>query len=182
MIGLDAVHGFDSDAVLASGGAFDELRSEIGVLGHTIVPLNSFDAATLSGLDAVILNIPYTQNSASYSVSDRAAIQAYVQKAVFVSDDSMFKDPGTGSERPISFGDNRRLLRNTIGYLIGGGVFFMGDDGSGFLTADYNLLTAPFGVSFSGSATDVDGRKLVSGFAPHPVTAGLHWACISKYR
>ena len=117
VIGIDGVHGFDNAAKL-TGGNFDQLRQAIINQGHTLVTLNSFNAASLAGLDGAIFMTPYSQNNHSYSAAERAAIQAFAsQRGVFVSDSSLWTDDGAGSDRPISFGDNQRLLENSVNFV-----------------------------------------------------------------
>jgi hypothetical protein len=169
--GIDNVHGFDANATLATGIYFTTFRSVITGLGHTIVPLNSFGAASLTGLDAVILNTPYSQNGHSYSASEIAAVNAFAnQRAAFVSDSNTWSTVG---DRPITFGDNQRLLENAISYTSSGGAaIYLGDDGSGFNALNMNALVAAYGVSYSTTPTDGAGRT-ITGFVAHPVTAGL---------
>lgn len=78
IIGIDAVHGFDSTFALGTGSNFDNFRTAITGLGHTIVPVSSFGASDLAGLDALILMIPYTQNTHSaYSASEITAVENF---------------------------------------------------------------------------------------------------------
>ncbi len=173
-VGVDNVHGFNADTFLGSGSAHNQFRAEITGAGHTIVPLSSFNSANLAGLDAVILTTAYSQNASStYSNSEIADIQSFVERAVFLDDQTLLHDPGPGVDRPISFGDNRRLVQNILGFLSsGGGALFLGENGSGFNIGNMNALVAPYGVSYASGATDSGGRT-VRGFVSHPVTAGL---------
>ena len=172
-IGIDNVHGFDSSNYLDTGSNFTSFRSAITSMGHTIVPLTNFGAADFAGLDAVILKMPYSQNSHPYSASDIAAVTAFAnQKAVFVSDGSMWKNNGVG-DRPISFGDNLNLLQNVIAYTASGhAAVFIADAGTGYIVGNMNALVANYGVSYASTETDDNGRT-ITGFAPHPITAGL---------
>src|SRR5262245_32784823 len=106
-IGVDDVHGPDAAARLASGSDYDALRGIILGLGYTIQPLSTYDSTSLAGVDALLIPMSYVN---FYTASERAAIQAFPHNAVFVSDSSMFKDTGAGSDRDIDFGDNARLL------------------------------------------------------------------------
>ena len=171
LVGVDNVHGATANSILASGSQFDSFRATLIAAGHTIVPLNSFSAASLSGLDTVILATGYTGNI--YSASDRAAIQSFTQGAVFTSDKSMFSDNGEGADTPITFGGNQQLLRNIVDYLDAGhGTLFIGEDGGLFDIGNFNSLVSPYGVQYAASPTDGDGRT-VTGFVGHPITAGI---------
>lgn len=173
-IGLDAVHGFAASNFLATGNEHVTFRATIIGLGHTIVPLRSFSAADLSELDAAFFVIPYEQNSANYTASEIAAIQAFVsQRAVFVSDTGIWSEASFLNDRPITFGDNQQLLENIVTYVSDGqaGVF-LGDAGAGFDVANMNALVAPYGISYSGTPRNISGRT-VSGLVSHRVTAGV---------
>ncbi|MEO0424506.1 MAG: hypothetical protein AAF184_19370 [Pseudomonadota bacterium] len=61
-IGVDNRHGFNEDALLGSGADFDAYRAVIEALGFTLVPLDSFLAGDIEGLDAVIINQNYQTN------------------------------------------------------------------------------------------------------------------------
>ena len=54
VIGIDNRNGFDADTMLANGADFDQFRSTIAALGHTIIQVNDF--TDLSGLDALIVS------------------------------------------------------------------------------------------------------------------------------
>jgi hypothetical protein len=175
IIGIDNVHGLNAATILGSGGSFSTFRATITAGGHTLVPLSSFEAADLAGLEAAILMIPYNQNAANFTASQMSAIQSFTTRGVFSSDVSVWQNDGSGSERPISFGDNQKLLANIVSFITsaGKGALFIGDDGSGFNVANMNALVSPFGVSYSGTPTDGAGRT-VTGFVPHAVTAGIN--------
>ena len=174
VIGVDNVHSFDADGFMASGSDFDDLRALITDLGHTIVPLSSFGAADLAGLDGAILMNPFEQNTHSfYTVPERTAVQGLAgNRAAFLSDKSLFTDEDAGSDFPITFGSNQRLLENIVGYVAAGGVAFFADDGGGFLISNYNQMVAPYGIEFADSPVDGVGH-IVDAFLPHPLTAGL---------
>ncbi len=171
VIGIDGVHGFDSSSYLASGSYFADLRTQLTNAGHTLVPLASFNAGDLAGLDSIILLNNYNQNAAPYSASEMTAIHNFVTKAVFTSDSSMFANAG---DRPLGSGDNALLVSNAISWFASapGGMLALGDAGSGNNIGNYNALMAPYGVSWSTQATHANGYT-VTGFVPHPVTAGL---------
>ncbi|MDA1017739.1 MAG: S8 family serine peptidase, partial [Planctomycetota bacterium] len=78
VIGIDNRHGFSSLDYLGSGGSFDEFRAEIVNAGHTLVLLNSFNAADLAAVDALILNQSYSQNASAYTTTEMAAIENFV--------------------------------------------------------------------------------------------------------
>ncbi len=79
-IGFDDRNGQDATELLASGSDFDDLRALVTNLGHTIVPLSSFDAASLAAanIQALYLSQTYTQSGGGYSGAEVAAIQAFV--------------------------------------------------------------------------------------------------------
>ena len=167
-VGVDDVHGTSPPEYLASGDAYAPLRDELTAAGHVLVPLRTFEAADLAGLDGLFLRHAF---SVGYSSSERAAIQAFTRRAVFLSDSSTFAD--SRSDRPLTFGDNRRLLRNVLDYVgAGGGSVFLADGGTGANVANFNQLVAPYGVQFAPNPVDGSGRT-VTGFIDHPLTAGV---------
>src|SRR5438046_1233658 len=173
VIGLDAVHGLNAAQNLATGSDYTVFRSTITAHGDTIVPLSSFNTATLTPLDAAFFLISYANDAHPYSSAEMAAIQAFANvKDVFVSDSSMWAS-NAGNDRPITFGDNQKLAQNELSYgsTEHTGVF-IGDDGTGFNVANFNTLVAPFGITYATSPTDGSGRT-VTGFVPHPVTSGI---------
>lgn len=170
--GVDAVHGFDASGILGSGANFDEFRATFFTAGHTITPLTEFTDASLAGLDAIVLLNSYSGNTSHYNPDEVAAIQNFVSdRAVFVSDSSIWDD--SGSDRPITFGDNRQLLTNILNFLApGGGALFVADDGGAFEIGPYNELIAPYGVQFATDPIDDSGRT-VTNFLLHPITDGI---------
>ncbi|MFW5652776.1 MAG: hypothetical protein ACOC0P_01920 [Planctomycetota bacterium] len=135
VIGVDARNGFDADSRLATGADYDDFRTTITDLGHTIVPLTSFTSADLDGLDAVITHMPYASSQA-FTSSEITALQNFVTN---------------------------------------GGGYLMHADGGGSSSeyvANINELVAPYGITFSDSATNPSGL-IVNSFNPHPVTDGL---------
>jgi hypothetical protein len=167
-IGVDDVHATNPAEMLGSGEYYAPFRDELAAAGHVLVPLRSFGSADLSGLDGLFLRHAY---SVGYTPSEQAAIQAFTRRAVFLSDSTMFAD--THSDRPLTFGDNRQLLRNILDYVsAGGGTAFMADGATGADVANFNQLVGPYGVQFAASAIDATGRT-VTGFADHPLTAGV---------
>jgi len=79
-IGFDDRNGIDANGLLASGSDFDELRTLITNLGHTIVPVSGFDAAGLAAanISALYLNQTYGQSGGGYSATEITDIQAFV--------------------------------------------------------------------------------------------------------
>jgi hypothetical protein len=156
----------------ATGSHFDTFRATITGIGHTIVPLTSFNAADFVGLDALILMQPFNSNP-SFSASEIADIQAFAQNAVFLSDSSLWADSHTPCDRPITFGNNQLLLQNAVNYAVNGhGIIVTADNGGGFNVTNINTLVAPYGIQFSSSPTEGNGHT-ITGFVPHPVTTGL---------
>ncbi len=177
VIGLDGLHAFNANALLSSGSNHSTFRSIIAGMGHTIVPINGFSAAELSGVDAAFIVNAYNQNAHSfYSDDEMTAVRNFAgNNAVFLSDLTIFVDPGLpNTDRSITFGDNLRLLENIISFVAGShGVVFIGENGTGFNIANYNNLVAPYGVSYSGTAMNGNGHT-VNDIVPHALTAGVH--------
>jgi hypothetical protein len=170
---VDAVHGTVAAENMATGANHDTFRASITGAGHTIVPLTTFSAAELAGVDAAIIKNNYTQNGPSYTGAQISAIQSFASTTVFVSDLSLWNDADAGSDRPITFGDNNRLLNNIVSFITAGhGVLFVGENGTGFDPVNFNLMTAPYGVQYATSTSDGDGRT-VTGFVAHPITSGV---------
>jgi hypothetical protein len=129
----------------------------------------------LAELDALIIQINtsfITTSPKPYTASEQAAILAFSQNAVFLSDGSLWQNFQGGSDRPISFGDNRKLLDNVVNFSVGGGVVFIGDAGGSVDLGSFNQMTSQFGVTYSLPGTDLNGRT-VSGFVPSPITDGI---------
>lgn len=174
VIGIDNRHGYSADAFLASGSYFDRFREVITDAGHTIVPIDLFTAPNLAGLDGLIVTMGFSQNSGIYGPTEQAAIASFAgDRAVFLSDTNIWADDDTTSDRSIGFGDNERLLRNTVDFISRGGVVFMADTGTGFQPDNFNQLVSPWGVSYATSSTDGFGRT-VNFIRSSPITAGVH--------
>ncbi len=176
VIGLDEIHHNDPSESLATGSNFAQMRSIITAEGNTIVPLTSFNASDLAGLDAAFFTIHFGAAGQSdghpYSASEISAIQAFVgSKAVFLSDTSLW-GVSTGADRDLGSGNNATLLRNVLSFVGGGGGVFLADAANGFDVANFNDLVSPYGVTYASSPTDGSGRT-VSGFVPHPLTQGV---------
>jgi hypothetical protein len=54
IVGIDA-RSSGEDSTISSSPSFSSFRSTIESLGHTLIPLSTFDSADLAGLDALIL-------------------------------------------------------------------------------------------------------------------------------
>jgi hypothetical protein len=79
IIGIDSRDGEDASAILATGNDFDTFRDTITELGYTIIPISSFEAADLVGLDSLILKQPNSYYSPTgFSASEISAIHAFV--------------------------------------------------------------------------------------------------------
>lgn len=184
IIGVDAVHGFDSDHNFARGSDFDQFRSTITGLGHSIVALQSFESGDLVDLDGLILMQPYLQNNADFAPSEMAAIQDFVdQRAVFLSDTSLWADPDVpGAVRPITFGDNQLLLSNIVTFISsGGGLLVNADTGGVYQVDNLNDLVSPWGISYSKDPAKPD-QHTITDFVDHPVTNGLGIIGITSQR
>jgi len=148
-------------------------RQMIEDSGHTIVPLSSFDAASLSGLDGLILANGYDQNTSVYTATERSDIQAFTaDRAIFLSDRSLWKDDDTSTMTPISFEDNGRLLQNSIDFISRGGTIFAADAGSGSDIDNFNEMVSFWGVEYARNATEGDSHT-ISNFLINPVTDEL---------
>ena len=55
IIGLDCRNGMDDSTIFATGDEYDSFRATITALGHTIMPISSFEAEDLVGLDSLIV-------------------------------------------------------------------------------------------------------------------------------
>lgn len=96
IIGLDSRNGMDDATIFATGDEYDSFRATITALGHTIVPISSFEAEDLVGLDSLMLKQPYSTNSpAGFSDSEISAIHAFVDSGGGLV---VHAEGGTGSE------------------------------------------------------------------------------------
>ena len=179
-IGLDNVHGALPEVILGSGADFEDFRTAITDKGHTIALLTSFEAGDLAGVDAVFLTNNYDSNAALYTAGEIAAIQAFVNgRAVFLSDTSLWLDAAALGDRPITFGDNKKLLDNIIDYISAGqAAVFLADgaDAVGGWTSDtvnFNALVAPYGVIYPEAPVDAAGHTVSTGIVAHAITAGV---------
>jgi len=173
IIGIDAVHGFDPDTILATGEEFETFREVISERGNTVVGLTRFDADSLAPLDGVILNTPYRANHHPYTEAEQSAVRGFVRTAVFASDTTLWQEADGVSDRPITFGDNQHLLENIVDLLAsGGGVLVTGDGGTGFDVDNLNELVAPYGVTYARRASEGSGYTTIH-FLADPLTEGL---------
>jgi hypothetical protein len=106
-VGIDAVHGWDDPFVLASGSAFDGFRRALVDAGHRLVPLDSFGAARISPLDALVLLQPYEQNESPYSDEEVEAITSFVARGGGLL---ALAEAGSGVTPPALADWNRLLL------------------------------------------------------------------------
>ena len=96
IIGLDSRNGMYDSTIFATGDEYDSFRSTITGLGHTIVPVSSFETNDLFGLDSLMLKQPYSENSpAGFSDSEISAIHAFVDGGGGLV---VHAEGGTGSE------------------------------------------------------------------------------------
>jgi len=173
LLGVDNRHGVNANSYLGSGSRYDQFRAAITDAGHTLVPLTSFTESVLVSLDGLILATAHSQNTSLYTSEEQFDIQSFTNdRAIFLSDRSLWADDDTGSMTPISFGDNHRLLDNSINFLADGGTMFLADVGGGSDIGNFNALTSHWGVEFALSVTDGDGRT-VSELLPSPITRGV---------
>ena len=77
MIGIDDARG--QGGTLASHSRFASLRGTITTLGHTLVPLTDLSSVSLTGLDAIILGMPFDgPPSRLFSAGDIQSIHGFV--------------------------------------------------------------------------------------------------------
>jgi hypothetical protein len=96
IIGLDSRNGMYESTIFATGDQYDSFRATITALGHTIVPVSSFETEDLIGLDSLMLKQPYSQNNpAGFSESEISAVHAFVNVGGGLV---VHAEGGTGSE------------------------------------------------------------------------------------
>ncbi len=79
MIGIDSRNGMRESTIFATGDEYDTFRATITALGHTIVPVSSFETEDLFGLDSLMLKQPYSQSSPiGFTDSEVSAIHNFV--------------------------------------------------------------------------------------------------------
>ena len=76
-IGVDDNSGSVANTKLSDASKFSMFREAIANAGHTIVPVSAFSAASLGGLDALILRQPY-ESSEHLASAEIAAIHSFV--------------------------------------------------------------------------------------------------------
>jgi hypothetical protein len=112
IIGLDSRNGMYESTIFATGDEYDDFRATITALGHTIVPVSSFETADLVGLDSLMLKQPYLGNSpAGFSDSEISAIHSFVDGGGGLV---VHAEGGTGSE---DFVDNLNSLVSPYGVI-----------------------------------------------------------------
>jgi hypothetical protein len=100
IIGIDSRNGMYASSILATGDEYDTFRATITALGHTIVPVSSFETADLIGLDSLVLKQPNSENSpAGFSDTEISAIHAFVDGGGGLV---VHAEGGTGSEEYTS--------------------------------------------------------------------------------
>lgn len=150
-IGIDDRHGFDADARLGTGSDFETFRATIASGGHNLIPLDSFEAGDLAGLDCLILNQPYTQNTSSYSGSEIAAIHAFVAGGGGLM---VHGEGGAGSD-PLVADLNALVAPYGIEYA-GGATDGVGHDITGFAVHPLTTGLNQIGVDFQRRLTRID--------------------------
>ncbi|NQS99526.1 MAG: hypothetical protein HQ595_00450 [Candidatus Omnitrophica bacterium] len=176
VIGLDAVHyhtTYWSTYNLYSGNGFNAFRLFITEpppfgLGHTIVPLTTFSAEELAGVDAAVFMISFeNKDNTPYTSEQIAAIQAFTsRRAVFLSDSAIVAF--------LSDAYNKLLAGNIFNFLLetGGSTLFIAEAAYTFNIENWNQLVAPYGVVFADEGTEGDGHRIYD-FFEHPVTEGF---------
>ena len=76
---------YNNGGSLVAGDAFRSFRSIIAELDYELVPLSSFGASQIDGLDALVLEQP-TRTEDPWSADEIAAVQSFVSngKGLFV--------------------------------------------------------------------------------------------------
>ena len=96
IIGLDSRNGMYDSTIFATGDEYDTFRATITSLGHTIVPVSSFETEDLVGLDCLMIKQPYAGNSPTgFSDSEISAIHDFVDTGGGLV---VHAEGGTGSE------------------------------------------------------------------------------------
>ena len=110
IIGLDSRNGMYESTIFATGDEYDTFRATITALGHTIVPVSSFETEDLVGLDGLMLKQPFSENNpAGFSDSEISAIHDFVNNCGGLV---VHAEGGTGSE---DFVDNLNSLVSPYG-------------------------------------------------------------------
>jgi hypothetical protein len=154
IIGLDCRNGMYESTIFATGDEYDTFRETITALGHTIVPVSSFDAADLVGLDCLMLKQPYAVNSpAGFSDSEISAIHSFVDSGGGLV---VHAEGGTGSE---DFVDNLNRLVSPYGVVYAG----LATANSGVMIT--GLVAHPVTEGVTSFGVDYQ-RKLISITSP----------------
>jgi hypothetical protein len=123
-------------------------------LGHTIVPLSTFGAGDLVGLDAVFVQHPYSGPQA-FTASEISALQA------FVSNGGGFVAAGEGGGSSDSFVDNFNELVAPYGVTYAASASDpAGHIVSGFVDHPVTAGITSFGVDFQRVMTSISGPAL----------------------
>lgn len=110
IIGLDSRNGMYDSTIFATGDEYDSFRVTITSLGHTIVPVSSFETEDLVGLDCLMLKQPYSiNNPTGFSDSEISAIHDFVDTGGGLV---VHAEGGTGSD---DFVDNLNGLVSPYG-------------------------------------------------------------------
>ncbi|MHC4205739.1 MAG: PEP-CTERM sorting domain-containing protein, partial [Planctomycetota bacterium] len=138
----------------ATGDKYDTFRATITALGHTIVPVSSFEADDLVGLDSLMLKQPYSENSpAGFSENEISAINSFVNDGGGLV---VHAEGGTGSEDLV---DNLNSLVSPYGVIYSD----LATANSGVMVTDLVTHSVTDGVTEFG----VDyHRRLVSITSP----------------
>jgi len=112
IIGLDSRNGMYDSTIFATGEQYDSFRATITSLGHTIVPVSSFETEDLVGLDCLMLKQPYSiNNPAGFSNSEISAIHTFIDGGGGLV---VHAEGGSGSE---DFVDNLNSLVSPYGVI-----------------------------------------------------------------
>ena len=152
-IGLDNRNYQELNDLLASGSDFDELRTLLTSLGHTIVPVSSFDSAALAtaNIAALYLSQSYTQSGGAYGGTEITDILAFVAGG-----------GGLVLHADGGFGTETASMDSLAGAF---GVSFAGiateDDGHEILSFNAHPVTAGLGP-LPGSGFCVDFQRILT--------------------
>ncbi len=165
-IGVDGRNGFDASDYLATGGDYDDFRSVLMSMGHTIVPLTSYDGGNLAGIDAIITMNPYN-GSGLYSASEMAAISNFV----------------AGGRGMLSLGEGGGASDANIGNMnaitgpLGGTFSGSASNAAGIVVSDFVAHPVTMGLSQVG--IDFNRTVAVSGTAIDLVATGEDFLAVN---
>jgi hypothetical protein len=152
LIGIDSRNGMYDEAILATGDQYETFRATMNELGHTFVPIFSFETADLIGLDSLMLKQPNSENNpAGFSNTEISAIHSFVDGGGGLV---VHAEGGNGSEVYI---DNLNSLVSPYGVIYADSA----TENSGHTITD--LLAHPvtdgvtvFGVDYQRSLISID--------------------------